>query len=64
MPFGISTRKKKTLLTYLSSFPQKSQTKRIQIVIDLIIKMNFKEIGWAVWTGFNWLRIGTGGGLM
>jgi hypothetical protein len=28
------------------------------------IKMDFREIGWGrVWSGFTWLRIGTGGGL-
>jgi hypothetical protein len=28
-----------------------------------IIKMNLQEVGWA-WTGFSWLRIGTGGWLL
>jgi hypothetical protein len=30
------------------------------------IKMDFREIGWdgVVWSGSNWLRIGTGGGLL
>jgi hypothetical protein len=30
------------------------------------IKMEVKEIGWdgVVWTGSNWLRIGTSGGLL
>jgi hypothetical protein len=28
------------------------------------IKMGLREIGWAVWTGLVWLRIGTGGGLL
>jgi hypothetical protein len=27
------------------------------------IKMNLQEVGWEAWTGFIWLRIGTGGGL-
>jgi hypothetical protein len=27
------------------------------------IKMNLEEVGWGSWTGFSWLRIGTGGGL-
>jgi hypothetical protein len=27
------------------------------------IRMDFREIGW-VWIGFDWLRIGTGGGLL
>jgi hypothetical protein len=26
------------------------------------IKMNLNEVGCGVWTGLNWLRIGTGGG--
>jgi hypothetical protein len=26
------------------------------------IKMDHKEVGWGVWTGSSWLRIGTGGG--
>jgi hypothetical protein len=28
------------------------------------IKMHLQETGWGVWTGFMWLRIGTGGGLL
>jgi hypothetical protein len=30
------------------------------------IKMDLRKIGWdeMVWTGSNWLRIGTGGGLL
>jgi hypothetical protein len=28
------------------------------------IKMDLKEIGWGVWSGFSWLRIGTVGGLL
>jgi hypothetical protein len=28
------------------------------------IRMDLMEIGWGVWSGFNWLRIGTGGGLL
>jgi hypothetical protein len=27
------------------------------------IRMVVKKIGWTVWTGFMWLRIGTGGSL-
>jgi hypothetical protein len=27
------------------------------------IKMDLREIGWGVWSGFIWLRIGTVGGL-
>jgi hypothetical protein len=27
------------------------------------IKMDLREIGFGVWTGFNWLRIRTSGGL-
>jgi hypothetical protein len=26
------------------------------------IKMDLQEMGWVVWTGLIWLRIGTGGG--
>jgi hypothetical protein len=26
------------------------------------IKMDFQEVGWGVWSGLIWLRIGTGGG--
>jgi hypothetical protein len=29
-----------------------------------IIKMDLREIGWVVWTGLIWLRIGTSGGLL
>jgi hypothetical protein len=29
------------------------------------IRMDLREIGWRrVWSGFTWLRIGTGGGLL
>jgi hypothetical protein len=28
------------------------------------IKMDLREIGWGVWSGFTWLRIGTDGGLL
>jgi hypothetical protein len=28
------------------------------------IKMDLREIGWGVWSGFIWVRIGTGGGLL
>jgi hypothetical protein len=28
------------------------------------IKMDLREIGWGVWSGFNWLRIGAVGGLL
>jgi hypothetical protein len=26
--------------------------------------MDLQEVGWGAWTGFIWLRIGTGGGLL
>jgi hypothetical protein len=28
------------------------------------IRMNLREIGWGVWIGCDWLRIGTGGELL
>jgi hypothetical protein len=28
------------------------------------IRMDLGEIGWGVWSGFSWLRIGTVGGLL
>jgi hypothetical protein len=28
------------------------------------ITMDHREIGWEVWIGFDWLRIGTGGKLL
>jgi hypothetical protein len=28
------------------------------------IKMDLREIGWGVWNGFTWLRIGIVGGLL
>jgi hypothetical protein len=28
------------------------------------IKMDLEEIGWGVWSGFAWLRVGTVGGLL
>jgi hypothetical protein len=27
-------------------------------------RMNLREIGWGVWSGFTWLRIGIVGGLL
>jgi hypothetical protein len=28
------------------------------------LRMGLREIGWGVWIGFDWLRIGTGGELL
>jgi hypothetical protein len=28
------------------------------------IKMDLRDIGWGVWSGFTWLRIGIAGGLL
>ena len=28
------------------------------------IKMDLQEVGWVVWSGSSWLRIGTVGGLL
>jgi hypothetical protein len=28
------------------------------------IRIDLGEIGWGVWIGFDWLRTGTGGGLL
>jgi hypothetical protein len=28
------------------------------------LKLDLREIGWGVWSGFTWLRIGTVGGLL
>jgi hypothetical protein len=28
------------------------------------MKMDLREIGWGVWSGFIWLRIGIAGGLL
>jgi hypothetical protein len=28
------------------------------------IRMNLRDIGWGVWSGFSWLRIGTDVGLL
>jgi hypothetical protein len=28
------------------------------------IRMDLREIGWVVWIGFDWIRTGTGGGLL
>jgi hypothetical protein len=28
------------------------------------IKIDLRKIGWGVWSGFTWLRIGTVGGLL
>jgi hypothetical protein len=31
---------------------------------EYVIKMGVREIGWGMWSGFNWFRIGAGGGLL
>jgi hypothetical protein len=28
------------------------------------LKMDLREIGWMIWSGFIWLRVGTDGGLL
>ena len=28
------------------------------------IKIDLQELGWGIWTGLTWPRIGTGGGLL
>jgi hypothetical protein len=28
------------------------------------IKMDLREVGWGIWIGSIWLKIGTGGGLL
>jgi hypothetical protein len=28
------------------------------------IEMDLQEVGWGLWTGSSWLRIGTGGGYL
>jgi hypothetical protein len=28
------------------------------------IRMDLREIGWGMWIGFDWLRLGTGGVLL
>jgi hypothetical protein len=28
------------------------------------IKMDLQKVGWGLWTGSSWLRIGTDGGLL
>jgi hypothetical protein len=28
------------------------------------IRMDHRETGWGVWSGFSWLRIGTAGGIL
>jgi hypothetical protein len=28
------------------------------------VRMNLREMAWGVWIGFDWLRTGTGGGLL
>jgi hypothetical protein len=31
---------------------------------DFGILLDVKEVGWVVWIGFGWLRIGTGGKML
>jgi hypothetical protein len=28
---------------------------------EYVIRMDLREIGWGLWSGFTWLRIGSGG---
>jgi hypothetical protein len=28
------------------------------------IRMDLREMAWGVWIGFDWLKMGTGGGMM
>jgi hypothetical protein len=28
------------------------------------IRMGLRDIGWGVWIGFDWSKVGTGGGLL
>jgi hypothetical protein len=37
---------------------------RLGCRLDGNIEMDCKEIGWGLWTGFIWLRIGTSGKLL
>jgi hypothetical protein len=36
----------------------------MMMITIIIIKMDRREIGWGVWSGFTWLRIGVVGGLL
>jgi hypothetical protein len=40
----------------------KSPLERSRLRWEDGIKVDFREIGWGVWSGFTWLRIGTAGG--
>ena len=42
----------------------KRQLGRPKHRLDSNIKMDLKGVGWGSRTGLNWLRIGTGGGLL
>jgi hypothetical protein len=37
---------------------------RLRLRWEFGIKMDLEEIGWGVWSGFTWLRIGTVGELL
>jgi hypothetical protein len=42
----------------------KRQLERPRRIWENGIKMDVREIGWGVWSGFTWLRIGIVGGLL
>jgi hypothetical protein len=42
----------------------KTQLGRPRLRCEDGIRMDLTEIGWGVWSGFTWLRIGTVGGLL
>jgi hypothetical protein len=43
---------------------KKIQLGRPRSIWEDNIKIDFREIGFGVWTGFIWFRMGTGGGLL
>jgi hypothetical protein len=42
----------------------KRPLKRLRHRWEYGIRMDLRETGWGVWIGFDWLRTGTGGGLL
>jgi hypothetical protein len=42
----------------------KMPLRRLRRRLDDGIRMDLGEVGWGGWSGFSWLRIGTGNGLL
>jgi hypothetical protein len=73
---GRSSMRVMSIIVPIKSRKSDVKTARTKIIVCLLIlgrprrrwedgiKMDLREIGWGVWSGFTWLRIGIVGGLL